>query len=79
MNNSMENNMRDEYDLSHLRPNPYAEKYAEGVNLVAIEPDLFKIFPDSESVNNALRALLSALPQDMFPRLRQENQPAETT
>ena len=75
----MDNNMRAEYDLSHLRPNPYAEKYAEGVNLVVIEPDLFKIFPDSESVNDALRALLSAIPQEMFPRLRQENQQVETT
>lgn len=58
------------YDLSHLRPNPYAEKNAEEVNLVVIEPDLYKIFPDSESVNNALRALLPALPQEMFPHYK---------
>ncbi len=34
----------------------FAKKYREeGTNLVYIEPDLFKFFPDSESVNRALR------------------------
>jgi hypothetical protein len=55
--------MRDEYDFSAARPNKYAKKYSEGANLVVIEPDLVKWFPDSESVNSALRALVSAFPQ----------------
>jgi hypothetical protein len=71
--------MRDEYELANLRPNPYAKKYAEGVNVVVIEPDLFEIFPDSASVNSALRALLSALPQDMLRRLRQEGHQTKAT
>jgi len=34
----------------------FAKKYREErTNLVYIEPDLFKFFPDSESVNRALR------------------------
>jgi hypothetical protein len=34
----------------------FAKKYRqEGTNLVYIEPDLFKYFPDSEAVNQALR------------------------
>lgn len=34
----------------------YAKRYREeGTNLVYIEPDLFKFFPDSEAVNKALR------------------------
>ena len=34
----------------------YAKRYREeGTNLVYIEPELFKFFPDSEAVNKALR------------------------
>jgi len=46
--------MRVEYDFSDARPNKYAHKYAEGTNIVLIEPALIEIFPDSESVNFAL-------------------------
>ena len=35
----------------------YSERYRkEGTNLVLIDPDLHELFPDSESVNRALRA-----------------------
>lgn len=54
--------MRTEYDFSNAQPNPYADRYAEGTNLVVIDPDLADYFPDSASVNQALRALLSAFP-----------------
>jgi hypothetical protein len=50
-----------EYDLSGSRPNPYAEQYAEGTNLVKLDPDVRKVFPDSESVNRALRALVKII------------------
>jgi len=53
--------MRKEYDFSNARPNKYAEKFAEGTNIVIIEPDLVEFFPDSESVNEALRALVAIL------------------
>lgn len=33
----------------------YASRYKQGTNVVVIDPDLQKIFPDSESVNRALR------------------------
>ena len=33
----------------------YAARYRAGTNVVLIEPDLHKLFPDSESVNRALR------------------------
>jgi hypothetical protein len=55
--------MRKEYDFSNARPNKYAKKYAEGTNIVVIEPDLIEFFPDSESVNSALRALVSVFPK----------------
>jgi hypothetical protein len=33
----------------------YARRYREGTNLVLIDPDLHKLFPDSDAVNRALR------------------------
>ena len=33
----------------------YAKSYRKGTNVVLIDPDLHKLFPDSKSVNKALR------------------------
>jgi hypothetical protein len=55
--------MRPEYDLSKLKGGTrgkYYEWARTATNLVLIEPDLAKEFPDQESVNRALRLLLSA-------------------
>ena len=46
-----------EYDFSKGRRNKYASRYAEGTNVVLLDPDVAKDFPDSISVNEALRAL----------------------
>ena len=37
----------------------YTKQYQEGTNVVLIDPDLHKLFPDSESVNQALREYIS--------------------
>ncbi len=37
----------------------YAKKYQAGTNVVLIDPDLHKLFPDSDSVNQALREYVS--------------------
>jgi hypothetical protein len=50
--------MLPEYDFSHAVRNKYAERYRAGTNLVLLEPDVAERFPDSESVNRALRSLL---------------------
>jgi hypothetical protein len=36
----------------------YAKRYAAGTNLVALSPDVAEIFPDSTSVNEALRTFV---------------------
>ncbi len=51
--------MRDEYDFSGGVRGKYVEQYKHGTNVVLLEPELAKAFPDSKSVNDALRALLS--------------------
>ena len=49
--------MRDEYDFSDASPNPYVQRFQE-LNLVSLDPDVKAAFPDSESVNQALRLLI---------------------
>lgn len=46
-----------EYDFSKGRRNKYAARYAEGTNLILLDPDVAKDFPDSNAVNDALRGL----------------------
>ncbi len=48
----------DEYDFSKGVRGKYAKRYAEGTNVVVLAPDVAAVFPDAESVNDALRALV---------------------
>ena len=52
-----------EYDFTRGRPNPYAERYAAGENLVKLDPDVAAVFPDARAVNHALRALAGIIQQ----------------
>ena len=47
-----------EYDFRGGVRGKYARRYAEGSNVVVLEADVAKVFPDSGSVNEALRALV---------------------
>jgi hypothetical protein len=50
--------LRDEYPEDLIKSGvrgKYAKSYREGTNVVLFDPDLHKIFPDSEAVNRALR------------------------
>lgn len=49
--------MLPEYDFTGGVRGKYAARYAKGTNVVVLAPDIAKIFPDSESVNEALRVL----------------------
>lgn len=51
--------MRDNYDFSKGSRGKYAKRYKEGTNVVLLEPDVAKAFPDSESVNRALKKLMA--------------------
>ena len=51
----------EEYDFSNGIRGKYAQRYAEGNNVVVIEPDVAKYFPDHDSVNEALRSLASIM------------------
>jgi hypothetical protein len=49
--------MRDHYDFRGGVRGKYAARYAEGTNVVVLDPDVAEMFPDRESVNEALRAV----------------------
>ncbi|CAG0968177.1 hypothetical protein MYXO_01145 [Myxococcaceae bacterium] len=54
--------LRPEYDLSQLTGRVKAkhlESARSGTNLVLLEPDVAKAFPDASSVNEALRLLVA--------------------
>ena len=51
--------MRPEYDFSGGIRGKYADRYHRGTNVVLLDPELAEAFPDSKSVNDALRALLA--------------------
>ena len=53
--------MLEEYNFSSAIQGKYAKKYAEGTNVVVIEPDIAKFFPDHDSVNNALRSIVEII------------------
>ncbi len=43
----------------------YAARYKEGTNIALIDPDLHDLFPDSDSVNRALRDYAGRAPGDV--------------
>jgi hypothetical protein len=51
--------MRAEYDFSGGVRGKYVDRYRRGTNVVLLDPALADAFPDSKSVNDALRALLA--------------------
>ena len=55
--------MRPEYDFSGAVRGATAARYAEGTNVVVIAPEVIDVFPDGDSVNEALRALAPVLRQ----------------
>src|SRR5438876_11901737 len=59
--NRNNDDLRPEYDLSKLKGGvrgKYYQQATAGTNLVLIEPELADVFPDTESVNRALRLLV---------------------
>ena len=53
--------LKKEYDLNSLGKGvrgKYLERYNESTNVVVIDPELSKDFPNTQSVNEALREVL---------------------
>jgi len=65
--------MRPEYDFSRAVRGVTAARYAQGANVVVIDPDILDVFPTGESVNEALRALAPVLRQNRRPAVRRRS------
>jgi len=62
MNPNDKDEMREEYSTDIIRSGvrgKYAQRYHEGSNVVVIDPDLSKAFPNADAVNQALREVLA--------------------
>lgn len=67
--------LRPEYDLSKMKGGVRGKYYRQatgGTNLVLIEPDLRTFFPDTASVNRALRILADAADSAAERQLRRK-------
>jgi hypothetical protein len=53
--------LRPEYDFTGAVRGVTAARYARGTNIVAVDPEVRDVFPDSGTVNDALRALAPLL------------------
>ena len=53
-----DDDMRPEYDFSHGVRGKHHAAYRAGTNVVLLDDDVAKAFPDSASVNRALRLLV---------------------
>ena len=60
---SSANGMRAESDFRGGVRGKYARRYARGSNVVLLDPDVAKVFPDAASVNRALRTAEIAVKQ----------------
>jgi hypothetical protein len=49
--------LRPEYDFSRAVRGVTAARYADGANVVVIDPEVLDVFPDGRSVSEALKAL----------------------
>jgi hypothetical protein len=74
--------MRPEYDLSKLKfvgRGVYAKRYRAGTNLVLLDRDVRKAFPDDESVNEALRVIAKAAKRQVQTKKPQNRKSASRT
>jgi hypothetical protein len=57
----MEDELQPEYDFTQLEGGvrgKYVDRYRAGTNLVRLDPDVAKSFPNENAVNEALRLLI---------------------
>jgi hypothetical protein len=70
MKKMTDDEMLPEYDFSRGVRGKYAARMAKGSNVVVLDRDVQKLFPDSASVNTALRALAQAVAAAKKPASR---------
>ncbi len=57
--------MRPEYDFSGGIRGKHHKAYREGTNIVLLEPEVARVFRDSDAVNRALRMLIDLADEEV--------------
>ena len=60
-----DDDLAEDYDFSSGTRGRYTARYATGSNIVVLSPDVAEVFRDSQSVNEALRALIKIARQQV--------------
>jgi len=55
---SSRESIQNEYDFSKGIRGKYARRYAQGTNVLVLEPDVAKVFSNSKAVNASLRKII---------------------
>ena len=61
--------MRDEYDFSGGVRGKFYKEYMKGTNVILLDADVAEVFHDSETVNQALRTLIT-ISKNQLPQSR---------
>jgi hypothetical protein len=56
------------FDYKEAKSNRFASRTKDGPLVVLVDPDVAKVFTSAEQVNKALRALISAMPEQPTAR-----------
>ena len=56
------------FDYRKAKPNRFAARLKQKQMTITLDPDVSKVFNTSASVNQALRALISAMPETTKPK-----------
>ena len=73
MKKAKSDELRPEYRREDLGPGvrgKYLETYRAGTNLVLLSPEIAKVFPTEEAVNDALRSLIEVAERSVGPAKR---------
>jgi hypothetical protein len=73
MKKAKSDELRPEYRREDLGPGvrgKYLEAYRAGTNLVLLSPEIAKVFPTEEAVNDALRSLIEVAERSVGPTKR---------
>jgi hypothetical protein len=74
-NPEIEDDLRSEYDLKSLRVRNFGSgRKSFAQTMIRLEPDVAKVFPNAEAVNEALRFLIRVTQENQLPALTQESQ-----
>ncbi|AVH67924.1 hypothetical protein CDG77_28135 [Nostoc sp. 'Peltigera membranacea cyanobiont' 213] len=69
----MEDDLRSEYDLKSLKVRKFgSERKSFGKTTIRLEPDVAKVFPNADAVNEALRFLIRIVQDNQISALAKQ-------